>query len=397
MTRIGFFLTPTKHWLGGINYFRNLFLAIATAGHQKVEIYLIVPSDVDGEALKMIVPDPSPVTVVRTKLLQTGHPLWGLWRAFRKLFGSELVAWPFVRRHRLDVISHSDFFQGTGATVINWLPDFQHVHLPKMFDSSELANRTSKYEKLARCANKIVVSSEDARRDLLATQPDMEQKARTLRFTSSAPAKYWLLQEADRARILDHYRLERDYFYVPNQFWKHKNHMVLLAAIKLAKERNIRLQVVCSGATLDHRNPTYFDEFQREIVSTGSEGSIRILGIIPYEDVFALIRFSCAVVNPSKFEGWSSTVEECKSVGKRMILSDIPVHREQLPQAHLFDPDDPAELAALFELVLTTNETPPSGATELAGINRQRLSAYGDRYLEIVDEAMREAGRIPTR
>ena len=390
MTRIGFFLTPTRDWLGGINYFKNLFLAIAAAKNSGVQIYLVVPTDVDGEALKMMLPYQSTVIVIRTSLLQKGHPLWWLWRGFRKLFNSELIAWPFFRRHRLDVISHSDFVRGTGATVINWLPDFQHMHLPLMFDSNEIANRTSKYVNLTRCANKVIVSSEDARRDLLTTQPDAERKVEILRFISSAPVKYWLLDETDRVRILEQYQLEPNYFYVPNQFWKHKNHMVLLDAIRIAKNNNIRLQIVCSGATTDHRNPTYYEEFRKHIAATESGDSVRILGIIPYEDVFSLIRFSCAVVNPSKFEGWSSTVEECKSVGKRMILSDIPVHREQLPHAQFFHPNNALELANLFELVLNKGEASPLGGNELTDINRRRLSTYGDRYLEIVNQAIRE-------
>ena len=389
MTRIGFFLTPTRDWLGGINYFKNLFLAIAAAKNSKVQIYLMVPTDVDGEVLKMMLPDQLNVTVIRTNLLQKGHPLWWLWRGFRKLFNSELIAWPLVRRHRLDVISHSDFVRGTGTTVINWLPDFQHIHLPFMFDSSEIENRTSKYVNLTRCANKVIVSSEDASRDLLTTQPDAKGKSEILKFISSAPAKYWLLDEADRIRILEQYQLEPNYFYVPNQFWKHKNHMVLLDAIRLAKKKNIRLQIVCSGATTDHRNPTFYEEFQKHAAEIESGDSLRILGIIPYQDVFSLIRFSCAVVNPSKFEGWSSTVEECKSVGKRMILSDIPVHREQLSHAYFFSPSNPNELANLFELALTTSETSPLNGNELADINRRRLSAYGGHYLEIVDEATR--------
>ena len=70
------------------------------------------------------------------------------------------------------------------------------------------------------------------------------------------------------------------------------------------------------------------------------DANIKLLGLVDYEDVFALIKFSKAVINPSLFEGWSSTVEECKSVGKNMILSDLGVHKEQYPEATFFIRND---------------------------------------------------------
>ena len=63
--------------------------------------------------------------------------------------------------------------------------------------------------------------------------------------------------------------------------------------------------------------------------------------MLPRAHVFRLMRQSLAVLQPSLFEGWSTSVEEAKSVGKRMILLDIPVHREQdPPRALFFDPRD---------------------------------------------------------
>ena len=53
-----------------------------------------------------------------------------------------------------------------------------------------------------------------------------------------------------------------------------------------------------------------------------------------------------ALINPSRFEGWSTTVEEAKSFGVPMILSDIDVHREQTGGvARYFGTDDPEALA----------------------------------------------------
>ena len=53
------------------------------------------------------------------------------------------------------------------------------------------------------------------------------------------------------------------------------------------------------------------------------------MGDIPYKDVMELMRYSIAVINPSKYEGWSTSVEESIAMGKKIILSQIKVHIEQ--------------------------------------------------------------------
>ena len=41
------------------------------------------------------------------------------------------------------------------------------------------------------------------------------------------------------------------------------------------------------------------------------------------------MRQSLAVIQPSLFEGWSTIVEESRSIGKNIIISDLDVHKEQ--------------------------------------------------------------------
>jgi glycosyltransferase involved in cell wall biosynthesis len=259
-----------------------------------------------------------------------------------------------------------------------------------MFDGKELQSRASRYASLAHRADYVVVSSEDARNDLQKSLPSAAGKARVLHFVSSVPPAYWNFDETDHANLLTRYQLRRSYFYVPNQFWQHKNHGILLEAIRIAKERGLEFQIVCSGALSDPRSPNYFDEFQRRATEIGCETYLRILGIVPYQDVFALIRFSCAVINPSKFEGWSSTVEECKSVGKRMLLSDLPVHREQLPAAQFFHPDKPTELVDLIQATLSVDQPTSPNAQQILTANKRRFEKYGARYIEIVKEVCQQ-------
>jgi glycosyltransferase involved in cell wall biosynthesis len=82
----------------------------------------------------------------------------------------------------------------------------------------------------------------------------------------------------------------------------------------------------------------------------GLHSNIRLLGLIDYSDVVRLIRHSISVVNPSLFEGWSTTVEEARALGKSIILSNINVHREQdPPNGVYFAPMDAVALSDIME------------------------------------------------
>ena len=54
-----------------------------------------------------------------------------------------------------------------------------------------------------------------------------------------------------------------------------------------------------------------------------------------------------AVLQPSTFEGWSTSVEESKAMAKRIILSNIDVHVEQAPKRGIYFPPHSAEDLAM--------------------------------------------------
>ena len=62
--------------------------------------------------------------------------------------------------------------------------------------------------------------------------------------------------------------------------------------------------------------------------------------MIPKNDVSKLIYKSKAVINPSLFEGWNTSVEEAQNTKKKIILSDIAVHREQAQKFSFFLKDN---------------------------------------------------------
>ena len=85
----------------------------------------------------------------------------------------------------------------------------------------------------------------------------------------------------------------------------------------------------------------YFDSVMRQIAERNLSRNFRYLGMIPLSHVYALLRVCAALINPSRFEGWNTSVEEAKSFGVPMILSDPDVHREQVAgKARYFGTDD---------------------------------------------------------
>src|ERR1019366_2931245 len=186
--------------------------------------------------------------------------------------------------------------------------------------------------------------------------------------------------EARRSRLRERYGVTGRFFYLPNQFWRHKNHIVVFEAVRLAKGQGIGITLVCTGNLKDYRSgdDSYANEVARFIAANRLEGNVSILGSIDYADVLQLMDDCIAVINPSRFEGWSSTVEEAKSLGKRLILSDIPVHREQAPtRATYFRLDDVTELAR----ILIENWKNPVDA-DMNGDRRRAREALEHRTLE---------------
>jgi hypothetical protein len=55
---------------------------------------------------------------------------------------------------------------------------------------------------------------------------------------------------------------------------------------------------------------------------------------------------SRAIIQPSKFEGWSTVIEDAKALNKFVLASNIPVHSEQIKKnVDFFDTENEQQLA----------------------------------------------------
>ncbi len=209
---------------------------------------------------------------------------------------------------------------------IYWIPDFQYLHLPQMFSSKELNSTFKRHLYISTLSDTVVFSSNDAKNDYVTNFPDFKNKLELLKFAQKLPE----FNQLDIITIKEKYKVDRPYFFVPNQFWKHKNHITVLKAIKQARKNYKDLLVVFTGNENDHRNLLHIVTLRNYIIENELETNLRFLGFIDRLEQLVLMNNSIAIIQPSLFEGWSTVVEDAKALNKHIILSDLPIHKEQI-------------------------------------------------------------------
>lgn len=231
---------------------------------------------------------------------------------------------------------------------IGWIPDFQHKHLPELFSPGQRRDLDARFERLGAASALMWFSSEDAAGDFRTGFPQFAQKARVASFPSLFA---YQPPKADPRAALAHYGLPEKFLVVINQFWKHKNHRIVAEALGILRRGGLRVPAVMAGLPADYRDRenSSLSETLQLLARSGAWGDCVVLGKIPRAEIEALLQSASALIQPSRFEGWNTSVEDAKALGCPVIASDIAVHREQCPDAlGFFGCDDAASLAELI-------------------------------------------------
>jgi glycosyltransferase involved in cell wall biosynthesis len=394
MIRVAFWFDAPVEYSGGLNYIKNLLYALSLVNDGSVQPYVFFSRDVPRDLEQQFSPY---AKVVRTRLLQRRTLSWLAHKILNKAFDSMALVNALLKSHGISIVSHVWFvYKGSSPfKIISWIPDFQYRHLPELFPTLDPTEETRTNQKIIAQSDLVILSSNNAFEDFKRVAlPGQETRGTVLSFVSqpgSTTPTITFTQEA----IEQKYGFKGPYFLLPNQFWAHKNHMVVLLAVEKLKRSGIEALVLCTGNTKDYRlNGTpYIDGLRTYIQTNSLQENVKILGLINYGELLFLMRNSVAVINPSRFEGWSSSVEEAKSMGKPVVLSRINVHLEQNPtNGHYFDPDDAAGLSNILASVWAAAPDQESQArmeqTARSAL-RERTLAFGRGYLQLLKRVTR--------
>ena len=131
---------------------------------------------------------------------------------------------------------------------------------------------------------------------------------------------------------------------------------------------------------------------KRRLASPDLEGRVRVLGVVPQEDLPALYRDALFLLAPTLEEGFGLPALEAMSSGTPVIASDIPVWRETCGDAALLvDPRDPQAIgAAVARLSGSAGER-----DRLRDLGLRRAAGFSwrtaaERTLAVYGKALRE-------
>ncbi len=385
--RVGIYVDFSDGWLGGLNYFKNLVNTVQALPGRPIEFVVLTGLQGDETLLEQW----REIEIARSPIFDRFSARWLLRKLTQKYFLSDPLLDRFLAVHSIDVLSHSGYVgAGSNVACIGWIPDFQHLHLPDVFRRWDIVRRNAEIQRIVKASCSVIVSSHAAEQDLLSIAPEAHAKVEVMRFVGEASD---LLQIAPLEDLQSRYGFTGSFAFLPNQYWRHKNHLAVIRAVAALKREGRNVLVLSTGKTDDFRNPDFFKSVEAEMDQLDVREEYRVLGVIPYADVASLMHHCRFVVNPSLFEGWSTTVEEAKARDKHIVLSDIPVHREQAPaSADFFTPLDHHQLSRVLwarweEL---RDQARGNGPDPLA-VQREHAGkrlAFAENYLAIVRRAL---------
>lgn len=240
-----------------------------------------------------------------------------------------------------------------GIRLITWFPDFQHNCLPYYFNDDEIRNRTVRVEKIIDNNIPLILSSNDCLKDFKKYYSEQYTQVSVVPFVSYIEPVIRGITQEQEEKILKKYELkDKKYACIMNQFWQHKNHIVVFEALLKYFRQNPKSNFiyVFTGKMEDYRCPEYILKLKSLLEETELRNHVKLLGFLERDEQILLMKNAEYLIQPSLFEGWGTVLEDAKVLDKTVLLSDIPVHQEQKNEkCILFSPHDADELANIID------------------------------------------------
>jgi glycosyltransferase involved in cell wall biosynthesis len=221
-----------------------------------------------------------------------------------------------------------------------------------------------------RAARHVIAISEATRRDLLATYPLRPEQVTAIPL--AADPHFYPRNETEIAGAREKYSLPVPYVLYLGINKPHKNLLRLVEGWRLLLgQAEAPLPSLVVAGAWDARYP----QARQAAEAAGLAGSVRFVGPIAEPDLPALYSGALLFVFPSLYEGFGLPVVEAMACGTAVACSNLSSLPEVAGEAaYLFDPRDPAAIAAALRDLL--QEPARREALQAAGKERARRFSW---------------------
>ncbi len=311
------------HYMGGIRYIER-FIKILSLTDEKIDlnlIYINCSNSIEANCSK------------NERFIKIPSILYRMDRLFARFTSFSFFSFFLLKEIKRSSVFFSDVFLPSfikkkyKIELIHWFPDFQVYDLEHLFPLNKQISR------------KLYIKLQLKTCDYLLTQSDTDFNRMKLLFPSFAnkivkwsfAEPYFNVPEEESIIINNNELKQKSFLLYPHQGWAHKNHLLLIQTIQSFKNEIL----VLTGRLSDPRNEQYSLELKQAIEN--SKIPIINLGLVSGSELNSLMKNAKAILNFSSYEGWSSCVEEASMLNTPLILSNIDIHLEQIPEALFVD------------------------------------------------------------
>lgn len=274
--------------------------------------------------------------------------------------GADLLFCPFT----------APIYAEPGIPLVSTIHDLQYKTYPQFFSGDDVAHRHATFVDACRQATRLVAVSDYTRKSAIQHGDLDPQRISTIHHRLGG--RLVAPPDTDASALDAHGLSPGRYLVYPANFWRHKNHEMLLTALGMAPAYGLPgdIRLVCTGATGPRR-----DYLMAASNALGLEERVCFRGFVTNAELAVLLANSAGMVFPSLYEGFGLPVLEAMQAGVPVACSDTT----SLPElasgaALLFDPRVPADIArAMVELC-----TDVDCRTRLISRGRERAREFTD-------------------
>lgn len=248
--------------------------------------------------------------------------LWYVaWRMRPRMSAEEIDQ--FLQQQGVDVLHFGYSYNFPTRFPFIYEPhDIQHKTYPEFFTPQELSWRDEVYTRGITSAAFVVCGTRWTKGNIVEKFGVRPEKVAVIpRYSVNARVPVAARRQQEIAVRL---RLPERYAYYPAMTFPHKNHLRLLEALALLRDRHgMKLHLVCTGRLFQRHQ----GELMQAVRRLGLEDQVKFLGPLPEDELVTVFERASLVVFPSLFEGLSQALLEALAFGKPIVAarqSSIP-------------------------------------------------------------------------